>query len=147
MQSVSNHLSKILLILTVGSVCYAQFSDLPAPPNKPDRFQSKSELRDYLRKLHDYYSVVGRPRFGKRNPLVTNGEKVPVVPAEMLITPQTLIKQLSHDMAYKSALSKYVDNEIVSSLFSYFDLNNDGLIQKNEFKKGISGAGYKIGQF
>ncbi|CAF0973328.1 unnamed protein product [Brachionus calyciflorus] len=42
-----------------------QYSDLPPPPTKPERFTSKQQLKDYLVKLHEYYAIIGRPRFGR----------------------------------------------------------------------------------
>ena len=42
-----------------------QYSDLPPPPAKPDRFTSKQQLKEYLVKLHEYYAIIGRPRFGR----------------------------------------------------------------------------------
>jgi hypothetical protein len=45
--------------------CDSQYSDLPPPPTKPDRFTSKQQLKEYLVKLHEYYAIIGRPRFGR----------------------------------------------------------------------------------
>lgn len=61
-----------------------------APPTRPERFQSREELKRYLQlvrigymyviiflidcfQVHEYYAIIGRPRFGrsylqKRNP-------------------------------------------------------------------------------
>lgn len=36
------------------------------PPTKPDHFRSVDELNKYLADLTEYYTVLGRPRFGKR---------------------------------------------------------------------------------
>lgn len=43
------------------------YSDLPPPPPKPEKFTSKQQLKDYLIKLHEYYAIIGRPRFGRRS--------------------------------------------------------------------------------
>lgn len=43
------------------------YSDLPPPPQKPEKFTSKQQLKDYLIKLHEYYAIIGRPRFGRRS--------------------------------------------------------------------------------
>lgn len=40
---------------------------MPTPPLRPSLFRSPNDLRDYLQKLNEYYAIVGRPRFGKRN--------------------------------------------------------------------------------
>jgi hypothetical protein len=45
----------------------SKFLDMVPPPLKPDQFKSKQELKDYLVKLHQYYSYIARPRFGKRS--------------------------------------------------------------------------------
>ena len=50
------------------SVASAQYSDLPPPPQKPERFTSKQQLKEYLVKLHEYYAIIGRPRFGRSSP-------------------------------------------------------------------------------
>ncbi len=50
--------------------------DLPPPPVKPDHFKTKQDLKDYLVKLHEYYAIIGRPRFGRNalhdSPIYTN---------------------------------------------------------------------------
>jgi hypothetical protein len=57
----------ILILLTL-EVVNAQYSDLPPPPVKPERFTSKQQLKEYLVKLHEYYAIIGRPRFGRSSP-------------------------------------------------------------------------------
>lgn len=44
---------------------YADYS-LPSPPRRPVRFRCRQELRDYLIALFNYYSILSRPRFGRR---------------------------------------------------------------------------------
>ncbi len=44
----------------------SKFLDMVPPPVKADQFTSKQQLKDYLVKLHQYYSYMARPRFGKR---------------------------------------------------------------------------------
>jgi hypothetical protein len=34
------------------------------PPPKPAIFRTVGELNDYLRRLNEYYLLIGRPRFG-----------------------------------------------------------------------------------
>nr|QUP52001.1 NPF-3 [Urechis unicinctus] len=36
-------------------------------PKRPQSFQSVAELNRYLSDITDYYTVLGRPRFGKRS--------------------------------------------------------------------------------
>ena len=42
-------------------------TDYPSPPAVPTRFENPQEVQKYLTQLHNYYLVVGRPRFGKRS--------------------------------------------------------------------------------
>ncbi|CAF2736726.1 unnamed protein product [Rotaria sp. Silwood2] len=41
------------------------FSDVPPPPPRPERFHSREELKRYLQLVHEYYAIIGRPRFGR----------------------------------------------------------------------------------
>jgi hypothetical protein len=41
------------------------FTDVPPPPTRPERFQSREELKRYLQLVHEYYAIIGRPRFGR----------------------------------------------------------------------------------
>jgi len=62
----------ILAILSFSSAVDANphYSDLPPPPQKPERFTSKQQLKEYLVKLHEYYAIIGRPRFGRSSQLL-----------------------------------------------------------------------------
>ena len=65
----------------------AQYSDLPPPPQKPERFTSKQQLKDYLVKLHEYYAIIGRPRFGRRSsPSIPNDNNKNLKEEQMLET-------------------------------------------------------------
>jgi hypothetical protein len=55
----------------------SQYSDLPPPPAKPEKFTSKQQLKEYLVKLHEYYAIIGRPRFG-RSYLLPESRSLPV---------------------------------------------------------------------
>jgi hypothetical protein len=62
--------SCLVMISICGTVSSAaspdsQYSDLPPPPVKPEKFTSKQQLKEYLVKLHEYYAIIGRPRFGR----------------------------------------------------------------------------------
>lgn len=59
--------SALVLVSAVSAVDVSdpQYSDLPPPPTKPERFTSKQQLKEYLVKLHEYYAIIGRPRFGR----------------------------------------------------------------------------------
>lgn len=51
-----------LAMLSVSS----EYSEMLAPPPRPAEFKSATQLRQYLAALNEYYSIMGRPRFGKR---------------------------------------------------------------------------------
>ncbi|CAF0817783.1 unnamed protein product [Adineta steineri] len=58
----------LLAIQTAGVL--SSFTDVPPPPARPERFHSREELRRYLQLVHEYYAIIGRPRFG-RSPVNT----------------------------------------------------------------------------
>ncbi|CAL8105837.1 unnamed protein product [Calicophoron daubneyi] len=43
---------------------YRDDGDVLAPPPRPRIFESKESVKAYLRKLNDYFTIIGRPRFG-----------------------------------------------------------------------------------
>lgn len=45
----------------------AEYGEMLAPPPRPAEFTSADQLRNYLAALNEYYSIMGRPRFGKRS--------------------------------------------------------------------------------
>jgi hypothetical protein len=56
----------LIALLMVGSVCRdaaAAAADVTPPP-KPAIFRTVEELEDYLHRLNEYYTIIGRPRFG-----------------------------------------------------------------------------------
>jgi hypothetical protein len=57
----------LIAVLMVVSVCRdaAVASADVTPPPKPAIFRTVEELDDYLRRLNEYYIIIGRPRFGK----------------------------------------------------------------------------------
>lgn len=38
---------------------------IPTPPIRPLKFRNKQHFKEFLIKLHEYYAIVGRPRFGR----------------------------------------------------------------------------------
>ncbi len=44
----------------------ADATEYPVLPKVPTKFNTPEEVQQYLGKLHNYYVMVGRPRFGKR---------------------------------------------------------------------------------
>jgi hypothetical protein len=41
----------------------AAANDYPSPPPVPSKFENPEEVQKYLKLLHNYYLIVGRPRF------------------------------------------------------------------------------------
>ncbi|KAK3737569.1 hypothetical protein RRG08_062196 [Elysia crispata] len=56
-----------MLVVSVAILEIACMDTMVAPPPRPAEFRSPNELRSYLKALNEYYAIVGRPRFGKRN--------------------------------------------------------------------------------
>ena len=38
-------------------------TEYPSPPPVPAKFENAKEIQTYLGKLHNYYMIVGRPRY------------------------------------------------------------------------------------
>jgi hypothetical protein len=101
-----------LMILSIyGSVAgnESQHSDLPPPPPKPEKFTTKQQLKEYLVKLHEYYAIIGRPRFGRSYPF---------------------FEDQSNSIEFDDQLS--TTNVPVSMILEIMDKNNDGYISKKE---------------
>lgn len=120
-------------------------SELPPPPQKPERFTSKQQLKEYLVKLHEYYAIIGRPRFGRSynmqqedassssssssnmktrvNNLNTNNDNKYVEQSEIS----------NENMAY--FMPNALRSNSISFIFELLDLDKDGLITKSEFLK------------
>lgn len=71
--STKNQLLTFGLMFLVVSIVLKQLdaTEYPTPPPVPAKFESPQDVQRYLNQLHNYYMVVGRPRFGKRTPLGT----------------------------------------------------------------------------
>jgi hypothetical protein len=156
----------ILLSIDILSIkgANAQYSDLPPPPQKPDRFTSKQQLKDYLVKLHEYYAIIGRPRFGRRSsPSIPNDNGKNFKEEQMI---ETMVEQnlnrnhlhptrdesnkpigsSSENLLLKILRSNYFDDEetkvknslSTSKLLDLIDENNDGETTDDEFKNFMS---------
>jgi hypothetical protein len=55
----------LLLISLLNQLTYGN-EELKIP-DKPSVFKNKQELVNYLKKMNEYYAIVGRARFGKRS--------------------------------------------------------------------------------
>jgi len=62
--SVLASVTLMLLLLNLSGVVIgaSDMSVLAGPPERPDDFKNPAELREYLKALNDYFSLVGRPR-------------------------------------------------------------------------------------
>ncbi|CAF1502677.1 unnamed protein product, partial [Didymodactylos carnosus] len=88
------------------------FSDVPPPPPRPQRFYSRQQLKEYLQKVHEYYSIVGRPRFGRSDSSIRN------------------------KMKPKEAIAKSYTT-LIDGIVDYLDMNKDGCITRNEYSERI----------
>lgn len=86
-----------------------QYSDLPPPPAKPERFTSKQQLKDYLVKLHEYYAIIGRPRFGRSSHVSDSAESTE---GKEHLVPVTLV-------------------------IDVMDINGDGFLSKDELRNFV----------
>lgn len=62
--------TKIILVLVLVcslTILNSNATEYPTPPPVPAKFENAKEIQTYLGKLHNYYMIVGRPRFGKRS--------------------------------------------------------------------------------
>jgi len=109
LKNLSIYLS-IGLIISIA-VIQLNATEYPSPPTVPTKFESADDVQRYLNQLHNYYLVVGRPRFGKR----------------------------SFDFSpFKNAeLNRNIQNKKMESshLFSLMDLNGDDYISREEFNR------------
>ena len=135
-------LTYLLLALIVKNGINAQLeqgsSDLPPPPQKPDKFTSKQQLKEYLVKLHEYYAIIGRPRFGrsyeiKKEDLVDEEKDKQT---ESLNDETLQANEISNEnMAYLLPNSFKSTKNSISFIFELLDSDKDGLITKSEFLK------------
>lgn len=52
-----------LLVTILISVLVSNATVYPSAPPVPNKFENAQEVQRYLNQLHNYYMVVGRPRF------------------------------------------------------------------------------------
>lgn len=57
----------LLLVLSVAILEITCSPQMLSPPERPREIRHPNELRQYLKELNEYYAIMGRPRFGKRN--------------------------------------------------------------------------------
>ncbi|CAF1039086.1 unnamed protein product [Rotaria sordida] len=64
---LANRMSWIIFIFLAihTAQVLSGFTDVPPPPPRPERFHSREELKRYLQLVHEYYAIIGRPRFGR----------------------------------------------------------------------------------
>ncbi|CAF1062464.1 unnamed protein product [Rotaria magnacalcarata] len=55
-------IAHILLVAALIHLLEASFTEVPPPPKRPERFNSREELKKYLQKVHEYHMIVGRWR-------------------------------------------------------------------------------------
>lgn len=94
---------------------------LPMPPPRPARFRCRHELYSYLRDLHTYYSILSRPRFGRRRRRETDEDDA--------------------DESHSSAASSLP----VETLIHFIDRDRDGLVSRDELVGFFSFAREDLG--
>uniref|UniRef100_A0A0B6Y8W1 Neuropeptide Y n=1 Tax=Arion vulgaris TaxID=1028688 RepID=A0A0B6Y8W1_9EUPU len=60
-------LAVFLLVVSMVILEVTCSTQMLTPPERPREFRHPNELRQYLKELNEYYAIMGRPRFGKRN--------------------------------------------------------------------------------
>lgn len=63
-QLITSCLGLAMLAIFIGQI---EATEYPTPPPVPSQFLTPNDVQKYLNQLHNYYMVVGRPRFGKRS--------------------------------------------------------------------------------
>lgn len=122
----------IMIINNINAQTDHNSSDLPPPPQKPERFTSKQQLKEYLVKLHEYYAIIGRPRFGRsynvqQEDLSQKFDFNEQHNADQGISNENIAYLLPN--AFKSP------EHSISYIFELLDSDKDGLITKSEFLK------------
>lgn len=121
-------LAVFCVLVAVAISCIAadgtsQYSDLPPPPVKPEKFTSKQQLKEYLVKLHEYYAIIGRPRFGRSFGGSFHNKRPMLFPSE---SERDL-------MASENFASESADTSIPTPMIvELIDQNNDGVTTKEE---------------
>ena len=135
--------SKLLLVsclFLIVAISYVQadntsgqYSDLPPPPVKPEKFTSKQQLKEYLVKLHEYYAIIGRPRFGRSSPFSQLSQKFHKRPLASVIVPAGVeggeIEMSANDQSTSSSSDTSIPTAMIVELI---DQNNDGYTTKEE---------------
>lgn len=96
---------------------------LPMPPPRPARFRCRHELYSYLRDLHTYYSILSRPKFGRRRRRQTDEDDV--------------------DESHSSSSSS--STVPVETLIHFIDRDRDGLVSRDELVGFFSFARQDLG--
>ncbi|RMZ94497.1 neuropeptide Y [Brachionus plicatilis] len=98
-------ISCIGLAVIAALIGQIEATEYPTPPPVPSQFLTPNDVQKYLNQLHNYYMVVGRPRFGKRS------------------------------RVRAADYSDADDEPYIGSMFSFLDLNGDSAISLAEFKR------------
>ena len=123
----------------------SQYSDLPPPPPKPERFTSKQQLKEYLVKLHEYYAIIGRPRFGRSYP----GHEAKHSLSALIFPSLSNIQLQETDLQENEyqPQSSETPNELSvpnSLIIELIDSNNNGLTSREELLNFIKNFNKKL---
>ena len=94
-------------------------TEYPTPPPVPAKFENAKDLQMYLGKLHNYYMIVGRPRFGKRSFIAEEQEESNKLPLVSSTTDESQEKNDSELMNEAFALYN-----LLSKIFVKFLIEN-----------------------
>jgi len=123
-----------------GAQAQHSSSDLPPPPTKPERFTSKQQLKEYLVKLHEYYAIIGRPRFGRSYSMEPT-ESAPAA-AQSSDAEEVFQESISNENMADLIPNAFKSTEnSISLIFELLDSDKDGLITKSEFLRFFKNLG------
>jgi len=128
MSNISLILFPIFLLLIVIQTTES-FTDVPPPPPRPDKFKTREQLKKYLQEVHQYYAIIGRPRFGRQVPSSVN---YPMTMEDGLFS-----SDHHHKQRQPSSLTLPDASSSSSSLdviFDFLDVNGDNCIIRKELK-------------
>lgn len=131
----------LALVNQNGAQADQNSSDLPPPPTKPEKFTSKQQLKDYLVKLHEYYAIIGRPRFGRSFNMEDAQLEQPKQQQQQQAEGEENGQESNENMAYLIPNAFKSSENSISLIFELLDSDKDGLITKSEFLKFFRSLG------
>lgn len=142
--STKNQLFAFGLVFLAISIVMMKVSatEYPTPPPVPAKFDTPHDVQRYLNQLHNYYMVVGRPRFGKRGyspdtfPYLKNNkvEDLDNGEASDLSSANQLFQILDLNGKFATFLMSFIFL-ISFANYLFYKILGDNLISQSEFKR------------